>query len=135
MKARPFLALVLAGVLALLSLGLGSWWWVVRRSPLHLQHQSLAVPLASRFVPRQAPLPLHLLTAPDQLEGYARAVTPGRQRRQAAEVLALGVDDVPATVHVAGLRALRRLGEMGGGHGPPMHGQAEAAPPVNDGEG
>ena len=88
MKARPFLALVLAGVLALLSLGLGSWWWVVRRSPLHLQHQSLAVPLASRFVPRQAPLTLHLLTAPDQLEGYARAVTPGRQRRQAAEVLA-----------------------------------------------
>ena len=100
MKARPFLALVLAGVLALLSVGLGSWWWVVRRSPLHLQHQPLQVPLASRFIPRQAPLSVHLLTAPDQLEGYARAVTPGGQRRQAAAALARLRDGVFA---VAGL--------------------------------
>ena len=100
MKARPFLAVVLAGVLALLSLGIGSWWWVVRRSPLQLQHQPLAVPLASRFVPRQAPLSLHLLTAPDQLEGYARAVTPGRQRRRAAAALGRLRDGVFA---VAGL--------------------------------
>lgn len=100
MKARPFLAVVLAGVLALLSLGIGSWWWVVRRSPLQLQHQPLEVPLASRFVPRQAPLSLHLLTSPDQLEGYARAVTPGRQRRKAAEALARLRDGVFA---VAGL--------------------------------
>ncbi|MFM8524660.1 MAG: DUF3352 domain-containing protein [Cyanobacteriota bacterium] len=100
MKARPFLAVVLAGVLALLFLGIGSWWWVLRSSPLQLQHQPLTVPLASRFVPRQAPLSLHLLTSPDQLEGYARAVTPGRQRRQAAQALADLRDGVFA---VAGL--------------------------------
>lgn len=107
MKARPFLAVVMAGVLALLSLGIGSWWWVVRSSPLHLQHQRLAAPLASRFVPRQAPLSLHLLTSPDQLEGYARAVTPGRQRRQAAEALARLRDGVFA---VAGLDYGQELG-------------------------
>ena len=88
MKARPFLAVVLAAVLSLLALGIGAWWLVLARSPLQLQHQALAMPLAARFVPRQAPLSLYLLSDGEQLEGYARAVAPGRRRRQAGEAIA-----------------------------------------------
>ena len=62
MKARRFLAVVLAAVLVLLSLGLGGWWWVLQRSPLQLQHQALTVPRAARFIPQQAALSLFLLS-------------------------------------------------------------------------
>ena len=88
MKARPFLAVVLAAVLLLLSLAAAGWWLVLQRSPLQLQHQPLVSPRAARFVPRQAPLSLYLLTDGQRPEGYARAVAPGRQRRQAAAAVA-----------------------------------------------
>ncbi|MEB3235811.1 MAG: DUF3352 domain-containing protein [Cyanobacteriota bacterium] len=83
MKARPFLAVVLAVAVSLLTLAGVGWWWVLSRSPLQLQHQSLALPLGARFVPRQAPLSLYWLADGQDLEAYARAVAPGRQRRQA----------------------------------------------------
>jgi len=83
MKVRPFLVLVLASALLLLTLGLGGWWLVVQNSPLRLQHRSLALPEAARFVPRSAPLSLHLLVNPDQLAAYARAVSAPGKRRQA----------------------------------------------------
>ena len=88
MKARPFLAFVLAAVLLLLSLAAAGWSLVLQRSPLQLQHQPLVSPRAARFVPRQAPLSLYLLTDGQRPEGYARAVAPGRQRRQAAAAVA-----------------------------------------------
>ncbi len=88
MKARPFLAFVLAAVLLLLSLAAAGWWLVLQRSPLQLQNQPLVSPRAARFVPRQAPLSLYLLTDGQRPEGYARAVAPGRQRRQAADAVA-----------------------------------------------
>jgi hypothetical protein len=88
MKARRFLAVVLAVALGLLALGLGGWWWVWQRSPLTLQHQALVVPAAARFVPRQAALSLFLLSDGEQPVAYARAVAPPRQRRQAAAALA-----------------------------------------------
>ena len=84
MKVRPFLLLLLTTGLILLALGLGGWGLVVRQSPLNLQHRALAVPEAARFIPRNAPLSLHLLVRPDQLAAYARAVAPAGQRRQAA---------------------------------------------------
>ncbi|MCP9772562.1 DUF3352 domain-containing protein [Synechococcus sp. Tobar12-5m-g] len=84
MKVRPFLLLLLAVALLLLTLGLGGWWLVVRQSPLNLQHRSLVMPEAARFIPRNAPLSLHLLVQPDRLAAYARAVSPPGQRRQAA---------------------------------------------------
>ena len=59
MKARPFLAALLAVALAMLSFGLAGWWLLLQRSPLALQHQALSMPLAARFVPRTAPLSLH----------------------------------------------------------------------------
>ena len=84
MKARPFLAAVLAAAVALLSLGGAGWWLLWQRSPLGLQSQRLELPLAARFVPRTAPLSLHWLLAPDQPAAYARAVAAPRQRRAAA---------------------------------------------------
>ena len=88
MKARPFLAVLLSLALGLLGLGGGAWWLVLNRSPLQLQHRPLAVPLAARFVPRQAPLSLFLLTDGEEPLGYARAVVAPRQRRAAAEAVA-----------------------------------------------
>ena len=84
MKARPFLAALLAAALALLALGGVAWWLLLQRSPLSLQQQRLVLPVAARFVPRTAPLSLHWLVGPDQPAAYARAVAPPRQRRQAA---------------------------------------------------
>jgi hypothetical protein len=88
MKARPFLAVLLSLALGLLGLGGGAWWLVLNRSPLQLRQRPLAVPLAARFVPRQAPLGLFLLTDGEETLGYARAVAPPRQRRAASEALA-----------------------------------------------
>ena len=88
MKARPFLAVLLSLALVLLGLGGGAWWLVLNRSPLQLRQRPLAVPLAARFVPRQAPLGLFLLTDGEEPLGYARAVAPPRQRRAASEALA-----------------------------------------------
>ena len=88
MKARPFLAVLLSLALGLLGLGGGAWWLVLNRSPLQLQHRPLVVPLAARFVPRQAPLSLFLLTDGEEPLGYARAVVAPRQRRAAAEAVA-----------------------------------------------
>lgn len=84
MKARPFLAAVLAAAIALLSLGAAGWWLLWQRSPFALQNQRLELPLAARFVPRTAPLSLHWLLMPDQPAAYARAVAAPRRRRQAA---------------------------------------------------
>ena len=84
MKARPFLAAVLAAAVALLILGGACWWFLWQSSPIGLQSQRLELPLAARFVPRTAPLSLHWLLTPDQPAAYARAVAAPRQRRAAA---------------------------------------------------
>jgi hypothetical protein len=84
MKARPFLAVLLALGLLALSLGGAGWWLVGQRGPLALQHRAVALPRAARFVPRQAPLSLYLLSDGEEPVAYARAVAPARNRRQAA---------------------------------------------------
>ncbi|MFM7267791.1 MAG: DUF3352 domain-containing protein, partial [Cyanobium sp.] len=87
MKARPFLASLLALLLLSLSLAAAGWWLVWQRSPLQLQHRLLVLPRAARFIPRQAPLALHLLSDGREPVGYARAVAPSRERRQAADAV------------------------------------------------
>jgi hypothetical protein len=87
MKARPFLATVLAVVIALVGLGLGGWWLVWLHSPLQLARRPLEVPRAARFVPRKAPLALYLFTDGGEPVAYARAVADGRRRRVAAEAI------------------------------------------------
>ncbi len=84
MRARPFLAVVLAVTLLAFALGLAGWWMVWRHSPLQLQHHPLTVPRAARFVPRQAPLSLFVFSDGEEPVGYARAVAPPRERRAAA---------------------------------------------------
>jgi hypothetical protein len=88
MKARPFLAVVLAVAVALLSSAALGWWLVWAHSPLQLQRQPLTVPMAARFVPRQAALTLTVFADGGQLESYARAAAPGRRRHQAAAAVA-----------------------------------------------
>ena len=87
MKARQFLAVLLALVQVVFGLGLGGWWLVWQRSALQLQRLPLVVPRAARFVPRDAPLSIHLFTDGERPLDYARAVAPPRQRRQAAEAI------------------------------------------------
>ena len=85
MKARPFLAAVLAAAVLLFGLGIGGWWLLLQRSPLALQQHALSLPLAARFVPRSVPLSLHWLVAADEPAAYLRAVArPGERRKAAA---------------------------------------------------
>ena len=85
MKARPFLAAVLAAAVLLFGLGIGGWWLLLQRSPLALQQHALSLPLAARFVPRSVPLSLHWLVSADAPAAYLRAVArPGERRRAAA---------------------------------------------------
>lgn len=100
MKGRPFLAVVLSLALLAFGLGLGGWSLVLRRSPLQLQHQALAMPPAARFVPRQAALSLYFASDGEQPVAYARAQAPPRKRRQAVEAVE-GLRD--AAFAVAGL--------------------------------
>ena len=88
MKARRFLAVVLAVTVLLFGLGAGAWWLVWQRSPLQLQHRRLELPRAARFVPRDAALSFYLLSDTDGPLAYARAVAPAARRRQAGETLA-----------------------------------------------
>jgi hypothetical protein len=87
MKARPFLAVLLALGLLALALGGAGWWLVGQRGPLALQHRVASLPRAARFVPRQAPLSLYLLSDGEEPVAYARAVAPARNRRQAAAAI------------------------------------------------
>jgi len=81
MVLRRSLAVLLA--LSLL-LGLGGWWWLQRQSPLQLRRQTLQLPVAARFLPRDAALSVYLQAPPEALAAYARAVAPARSRSTAA---------------------------------------------------
>ena len=97
MKARPFLAAVLAAALLLLGLGIGGWWLLLERSPLALQQHRLSLPLAARFVPRSVPLSLHWLVSADEPAAYLRAVARPAERRRAAAAAERLRDGVFAT--------------------------------------
>jgi hypothetical protein len=87
MKARPFLASLLALLVLLLGLAGLAWWQVWQRSPLQLEHRALVLPRAARFVSRDAPIALHWLSDGREPVGYARAVAPSRERRQAVDAI------------------------------------------------
>lgn len=84
MVVRRSPAVLLALALALLALGLGGWWWLQRQSPLQLGRQTLQMPAAARFLPRDAALSVYLQVPPDALAAYGRAVAPARSRSTAA---------------------------------------------------
>jgi hypothetical protein len=87
MKGRPFLAGLCALAVLALGVGWGSWWLVWQRGPLSLQHHTLTIPRAARFVPRQAPFTLYLFSDGEQPVDYARAVAPLRHRDEAAQTV------------------------------------------------
>jgi len=97
MKARPFLAAVLAAAVLLFGLGIGGWWLLLQRSPLALQQHPLSLPLAARFVPRSVPLSLHWLVSADEPAAYLRAVARPAERRRAAAAAERLRDGVFAT--------------------------------------
>jgi len=88
MRARPFLAVVLTAILVVFGLGLGTAWLLWTHSPLQLAHRQPGSLRAARFVPRQAPLSLHLFTDGEEPLAYARAVAAPTQRHQALDTLA-----------------------------------------------
>jgi len=87
MKARRFLATLLAVALSLLGLGAGAWTAAIQRSPLRQAHQLLSIPEAAHFIPRRAPLTLHWFSGPDWPTNYAASVAPMRRREEAADAL------------------------------------------------
>ena len=87
MKARPFLAVLLAALFSLFGLGGVGWWLIWRDSPLQLQRQTVAVPRAAQFVPRQADLALYLLSDGQLPVAYARAVAPLAKRNHAVDAI------------------------------------------------
>jgi hypothetical protein len=127
MRARPFLALVLAVTLSLLGLALTTGWLLWQRSPLQLQTQALTLPRAARFVPRDAVLGVFLQTDADLPVEYVRAQAPTRQRRQAAEAMARLRDGAFAA---AGLDYRGELaGWLGGETGVALLATRPGAPP------
>ena len=56
MKARPFLSAAGAVLLSLILLAAGLLWTMNRQSPLQLAEQTLHLPRAARFVPRDLSL-------------------------------------------------------------------------------
>nr|AUG32319.1 hypothetical protein PLO_322 [Paulinella longichromatophora] len=94
MKARAFLLAMLATALTLLSFGLGSWWVILQSNVLRLEGQPLRLPVAARFIPRTAFMSFHLLTTPDRLVHYSRAVALPRQRSEAEQIVSNIRDEV-----------------------------------------
>ena len=83
MQTRRFFISITALALAALALALAAWWAVLVHSPLRLAQLEPSIPLTARFIPRDAPFSLNLLTSFKDLEGYARANASIGKRRQA----------------------------------------------------
>jgi hypothetical protein len=88
MKLRSLLYALTAGVLVLLILGAGGFYWLNSQSPLNLlRGGSEANPSAAIFVPKQAPVMVSMLVNPDRLESFRQLVArPGERRRSRAEI-------------------------------------------------
>ncbi len=88
MKLRLFFSALIAGVLVLLLLGAGGFYWLISNSPLNLLKGGATTnPTAAIFVPKQAPVMVSLLVNPERLEAFSSLVAPVTQRlRSRAEL-------------------------------------------------
>ena len=88
MKLRLFFSALIAGVLVLLLLGAGGFYWLISNSPLNLLSGGATTnPTAAIFVPKQAPVMVSLLVNPERLEAFSQVVAPVTQRlRSRAEL-------------------------------------------------
>lgn len=84
MKSRSFYSILVAVVIALLTVGATGFYWLVAGSPLQLlKSGQIPTPAAAIFVSRQAPVVASLLVNPDQLAGFRQVVAQPADRRQA----------------------------------------------------
>ncbi|MEG3847332.1 DUF3352 domain-containing protein [Microcoleus sp. herbarium19] len=87
MKLRSFFSFLIAGVLALLALSAGGFYWLSTKTPLNLLNGGpTTTPAAAVFVSKQAPLLLSMLVNPDRLEALRQVfATPAERSRSHAE--------------------------------------------------
>ncbi|MEG4274943.1 MULTISPECIES: DUF3352 domain-containing protein [unclassified Microcoleus] len=87
MKLRSFFSFLLAGVLALLGLSAGGFYWLTTHTPLNLLAGGpTTTPAAAVFVSKQAPLLASMLVNPDRLEALRQVfATPEERSRSHAE--------------------------------------------------
>ncbi|MCU0516961.1 MAG: DUF3352 domain-containing protein [Oscillatoria sp. Prado101] len=88
MKPRSFFSILAAGVLVLLLIGAGGFYWLTANSPLALLRGGVtASPAAAMFVPSGAPAMVSLLVNPDRLEALSELLaSPSQRRRERAEL-------------------------------------------------
>ncbi|MEG4943512.1 DUF3352 domain-containing protein [Microcoleus sp. F4-D5] len=87
MKLRSFFSFLIAGVLVLLGLSAGGFYWLTTQTPLNLLAGGpTTTPAAAVFVSKQAPLLASMLVNPDRLEALRQVfATPEERSRSHAE--------------------------------------------------
>jgi hypothetical protein len=87
MKLRSFFSFLIAGVLALLALSAGGFYWLTTQTPLNLLNGGPTTnPAAAVFVSKQAPLLVSMLVNPDRIESLRQVfATPAARNRSHAE--------------------------------------------------
>ncbi len=87
MKLRSFFSFLIAGVLALLGLGAGGFYWLTTHTPLNLLAGGpTTTPAAAVFVSKQTPLLASMLVNPDRLEALRQVfASPEERSRSHAE--------------------------------------------------
>ncbi|TAG86122.1 MAG: DUF3352 domain-containing protein [Oscillatoriales cyanobacterium] len=87
MKLRSLFSFLIAGVLALLALSTGGFYWLTTHTPLNLLNGGPTTnPAAAVFVSKQAPLLVSMLVNPDRIESLRQVfATPAERSRSHAE--------------------------------------------------
>lgn len=87
MKLRSFFSFLIAGVLVLLALSAGGFYWLTTHTPLNLLNGGPTTnPAAAVFVSKQAPLLASMLVNPDRIEALRQVfATPAERSRSHAE--------------------------------------------------
>ncbi|MGL5924677.1 DUF3352 domain-containing protein [Chroococcidiopsis sp.] len=88
MKRSLFFSAIAAGVVVLLSIGIGCFYWINSQSPLSLLRGGPTnTPAAAIFVPKQAPAMVSLLVNPEKLESLRQLAARPSDRRQSRQEL------------------------------------------------
>ncbi|MCC3436450.1 MAG: DUF3352 domain-containing protein [Microcoleus sp. PH2017_25_DOB_D_A] len=87
MKLRSFFSFLIAGVLALLALSAGGFYWLSTKTPLNLLAGGpTTTPAAAVFVSKQSPVLVSMLVNPDRLEALRQIfASPEERSRSHAE--------------------------------------------------
>lgn len=81
MKLRSFFSFLIAGVLALLALSAGGFYWLTTQTPLNLLAGGpTTTPAAAVFVSKEVPLLVSMLVNPDRLEALRQVFATPKER-------------------------------------------------------